>query len=159
MRPHLLAATATAIALAAAPAFAQEGLVWIDGTTAEAGGALIYGLPESDHVVLSFHCDPASFALTIDFTPERALAPVDSAVTLTLTSNGGKVVLPAARVYLEMLDAEMVEATVEQLDAALVAILTTGEELAANAGGETMLLPIPDETVRTPFLTACAVMG
>lgn len=159
MRPHRLAAAAAAIVIAAVPAFAQDGLVWIDGTTAEAGGVLIYGLPDSDHVVLSLHCDPTSFALVIDFTPTEALAPVDSAVTLTLTSNGGKVALPAARVYLEMLDAEMVEATVEQLDAALVAILTTGAELAVNAGGETMLLPIPGEDIRTPFLTACAVMG
>lgn len=159
MRLHRLAAAAFAIAATAVPAFAQDALVWIDGTTAEGGGTLIYGLPDSDHVVLSLHCDPTSFALTIDFTPEQALAPVDAVVTLALTSNGGKVVLPAARVYLEMLDGEMVEATVEQLDAALVAILTTGEELAVNAGGETMLLPIPGEDISTPFLAACAVMG
>lgn len=158
MRPSSLAA-AIVTAMAATSAFAQDGLTWIDGTTAETGGALIYGLPESDHVVLSLHCDPASFALTIAFTPDEDLPPVAGAVTLTLTSDGGKVALPAERVYLEMLDTEMVEATVEQLDAALVAILTTGGEIAVNADGTTMLLPVPDEATRTPFLTACAVAG
>lgn len=152
-------AAAILSAIAATSALAQDGLVWIDGTTAESGGALIYGLPESDHVVLSLQCDPANFALTIAFTPDEDLPPLAGAVTLTLTSNGGKVVLPAERVYLEMLDTEMVQATVEQLDPALVAILTTGEELAVNADGTTMRFPIPDEAIRTPFLTACAVMG
>lgn len=158
MRPTTIAAALT-LAVAAAPALAQDGLAWIDGTTAEGGGVLIYGLPESDHVVVSLHCDPVTFSLTITFTPDEDLPPVTSDVTLTFTSDGGKVVLPAARVYLEMLDAEMVEATVEQLDPALVAILTTGAEFAVGTGGITMRLPIPDEAVRTPFLTACAVMG
>lgn len=152
-------AAALAVVLSTAPALAQDGLTWIDATTAEGGGALIYGLPESDHVVLSLRCDPTTFALTIDFTPDDDLPPPASAVTLALTSDGGKVVLPAERVYLEMLDAEMVEATVERLDQALVDILTTGAELAVGADGTIMLLPIPDEDVRTPFLAACAVVG
>ncbi|MCC6734769.1 MAG: hypothetical protein IT534_01415 [Bauldia sp.] len=151
-------ALALAFALAAGPAFAQDGLVWIDGTTPEAG-ALIYGLPNSDYVILALHCDPVTFALTITFTPDDDLPPAASAVTLTLTSDGGKVMLPAARVYLEMLDTDMVEAAVEQLDPTLVTILTTGADLAVDADGVTMLLPIPDEATRSPFLTACAVMG
>jgi hypothetical protein len=83
-------AAALAIAALAAPALAQDGVVWIDATTPEAGG-LIYGLPESDHVVLSLHCDPATLALTIAFTPDRDLAPAEAEVTLALTSDGGKV--------------------------------------------------------------------
>ncbi len=152
-------AAALAVILSTAPALAQDDLTWIDGTTAEGGGALIYGLPESDHVILSLRCDPATFVLTIAFTPDADLPPATSGVTLALTSDGGKVLLPAERIYLEMLDAEMVEATLDQFDQALVDILTTGAELAVGTGGTTMLLPIPDEGVRTPFLTACAVVG
>ncbi len=155
---RLVAAVAVTL-LAASPASAQDGLTWIDGTTAEGGGALIYGLPESDYVILSLHCDPANLTLAILFTPDENLPPVTSGVSLTLTSDGGKVVLPAARIYSEMLDTEMVEATLGRLDPALVTILTTGEELAVNADGMTMRLPIPDEAVRTGFLTACAVMA
>jgi len=153
-------AAALAVVLSTAPALAQDdGLTWIDATTAEGGGALIYGLPQSDHVILSLHCDPVSFALTIAFTPDEDLPPETSGVTLALTSDGGKIVLPAERVYLEMLDVELVEATLDQLDQALVDILTTGADLAVGVGGMTMLLPVPDEDVRTPFLTACAVVG
>jgi len=158
MRTIQLAA-ALAVVFSTAPALAQDGLTWIDGTTAEGGGALIYGLPNSDHVILSLRCDPTSFALSIAFTPDDDLPPAASAVTLALTSDGGKMVLPAERVYLEMLDAEMVEATVERLDQALVDILTTGADLAVGADGTIRLLPIPDEDVRTPVLAACAVVG
>lgn len=159
MMRSIPAAAALAVVLSTAPALAQDDLTWIDGTTPEGGGALIYGLPNSDHVVLSLRCDPTSFALSIAFTPDENLPPAASGVVLALTSDGGKVVLAAERVYLEMLDIEMIEATVEQLDQAIVDVLTTGEELAVGAEGATMRLPIPDETVRTPFLTACAVMG
>ncbi|MCW5713759.1 MAG: hypothetical protein KIT43_04495 [Bauldia sp.] len=159
MRSSPLAAAVVAIALSAVPAIAQNGLTWIDGTTAEGGGVLIYGLPESDYVILSLRCDPTTLALSIAFIPDEDLPPAMSGVTLTLTSEGGKVALPAERVYLEMLDAEIVEATIEQLDPALVEIFTTGQALAVNADGTAMLLPIPDEAIRTPFLTACAVMG
>lgn len=151
-------AAALAIAALAAPALAQDGVVWIDATTPEAGG-LIYGLPESDHVVLSLHCDPATLALTIAFTPDRDLPPAEAEVTLALTSDGGKVILAAARVYSEMLGTDFIEATAVALDETLAAILSTGAELAVDGDGVTMRLPIPDEAVRAPFIAACIVRG
>lgn len=157
MRSHPTTA-ALALALLAAPAFSQDGLVWIDATTGASGG-LVYGLPESDYVVLSLRCDPVNYELVIAFTPDNDLPPATSAVTLTLTSDGGKVVLPAARVFSEMLGADFIEATVVQLDEALAAILTTGTELAVNGDGVTTRLPVPDEAVRAPFIDACIVLG
>lgn len=155
MKAHIILASALFLAL---PASAQDGLVWIDATTGASGG-LVYGLPESDYVILALRCDPVNFELVIAFTPDDDLPPMTSAVTLTLTSDGGKVVLPAARVYSEMLGADFIEATVVQLDETLAAILTTGTELAVNGDGATMRLPVPDEALRAPFIDACIVLG
>ncbi|MGD9739030.1 MAG: hypothetical protein AB7O56_09040 [Bauldia sp.] len=140
----------------AVPAIAQDGLVWIAAERPE-GVGLIYGLPESDHVVFTLDCDRESLALTITYLLDGEIGRPEPFV-LGLTSEGGTIEIDAAQVHLEMLDLYLLE-TKTTLDEPLAAIFTTGTTLTVTVGELTQELPLPAAEELQPLLDACLVVG
>lgn len=145
-----------ATALLAGPAAAQDDLVWIPFDRPESVG-LLYGFPESDHVVLALDCDRESSALRLTYLLDGEIGRREPFV-FAFTSEGGTIPFDATEVYLEMLDVYLLEAKTA-LDEPLATILTTGETLTVTVGELTQDLPLPTAEDLQPLLDACLVVG
>lgn len=117
-----------------------EDLQWFsnqyDNTT-----ALAFGMPDTDYTPIVFHCSLGDDTLRVLVTHDAPDAVDGQQMTVTLSSIGGSVELPATGHFQEIDDLLHLEATA-RLDQNLVRILSQGEILELSVEGEIQEFPL-----------------
>ena len=151
MKIRALAATLAVVA--AIPAAAQEGLIWLAGED-PAARVLLYGLPESDHVVIAFRCTADFDGVSVIYNHEAQTARPGMIVAIDLSSEGGARLIKARAVFSEMTGGYFLEATAKP--EALESVLSTGPTLFVMVGDGVEELPMPDHEMVRDFFAGCA---
>jgi len=128
MRTSVLLLASALTILPALEAAAQDGRRWI-ALGSEQSSALVYGTPDSDDLVISFACMPATRQVKVAFTHEPVGAKDGMRIGMELFSEGGRLMLDATGERLQLDDIFVLEAKTT-LSPALRRLLTEGRTLS-----------------------------
>lgn len=136
---------------------AEEARVWM-GETQEGGAVLLYGMPQTDDVPVSFRCElPArEFIMTLSLDPD--FEPKSGTVKLTVTAPPAtdQFVVEADIQFLEEMELTFLEAR-PAFDAAIARMLKQGTELKFTIGEKTFAYPLAGAAeAMGPIEAACA---
>lgn len=125
---------------AGASASAEEKLDW-HGWSGEGSASLVYGVAESDYVLVSLSCEKAGSPIRLVY-PYEPKQPTDGG-TYDLTLKAGKetVSLSTTGTRLEMDDLFILEGELPK-GTNLVGLLTGGETLTVGVGQDVTVLPL-----------------
>ena len=152
MKTRALAATLALVA--ALPATAQEEvLTWIAGTVPEAP-MLLYGIPDSDHIVIGFRCAADLEGIQVTYNHEPVAARPGMAIAIDLSSAGGAYLVPATAVFSEILGAYFLEGAAKA--EALEPILSAGDVLFVMVEDGVEELPQAAPDMVRDFFASCA---
>ena len=136
--------------LLTAPAAAQGQRVWTFDDNPEAP-ALVYGLPDSDDVLIMFSCDPDDKRMTIvEAVGAKKLNPGGKA-TFRLSAGTASLDLTGDAVANETDGSVSIEVT-SGPNPRVFALLKAGPSLTVEAGGEKETIPLADATPSVPAL-------
>ncbi|SIQ52729.1 hypothetical protein SAMN05880561_103378 [Rhizobium sp. RU33A] len=153
-----------ALALATSPSIflvayvnAEEARRWM-GEAQEGGAVLLYGLPQTDDVPVSFRCElPArEFIMTLSLDPN--FEPKTGAVKLTVNAPpaADQLVVDAEIQFLEEMELTFLEAR-PAFDAAIARMLKQGTELKFTINEKTFAYPLTGAAeAMGPIEAACA---
>jgi hypothetical protein len=119
---------------------AEEKLAW-HGWSGDGAAQLVYGVAESDHVLLSFACEQTGspISLVYPYEPEQ---PKDGGLyDLTLKAGKQSLSLKTTGTRLEMDDLFILEADMPA-GANIVGLLTAGKTLSVTVGKDLTELPL-----------------
>ncbi|MDH4441736.1 MAG: hypothetical protein QE284_15280 [Rhizobium sp.] len=123
----------------APPASAQEKLEWL-GWSGEGAASLVYGVAESDHVLLSLSCDQGSpIRLVYPYEPKHVRD--DGAYDLTLQVGKQTLSMKTTGTRLEMDDLFILEGDLPK-GTNLVSLLTGGKILTVGVDKDLSELPL-----------------
>ncbi len=148
---------AVAVLLSFSPAVAEEARKWM-GETQEAGAVLLYGLPESDDVPVSFRCELPlhEFVMTLSLEPDFEPKSGPVKVTLTAPPAADELIVDGQVQFLEEMGVTFVEAR-PVFDAAFARLLKQGGELKFTIGDASFAYPLAGAAdAMGPIEAACA---
>lgn len=149
------AMVAFALALWAAPAWAQDDQPHWYGTHAGDQARLIYGVPDSDDSSLVFICDKGTPALSAYLTHPPVRAAVGATLAVRLTDGRGAVTFPVRVRAQEMDDLLHVGGQVP-LDASFEAMLAAKGRLTVGIGGVEAAYPLDGAAAAAaPLIALC----
>ena len=152
MKTRALAATLALVA--ALPASAQEELLtWIAGTVPEAP-MLLYGIPDSDHIVIGFRCAADLEGIQVTYNHEPLMARPGMTIAIDLSSAGGAYLVPATAIFSEMMGAYFLEGMAKA--EALEPILSAGDMLFVMVEDGVEELPQAAPEMVRDFFASCA---
>lgn len=136
---------------------AEEARIWM-GEAQEGGAVLLYGMPQTDDVPVSFRCElPArDFIMTLSLDPD--FEPKSGTVKLTVTAPplADQLVVDAEIQFLEEMELTFLEAR-PAFDAAIARMLKQGTELKFTIGEKTFAYPLTGAAESIgPIEAACA---
>ncbi len=161
--PAAIRKTMLALALATSPLIflvrhvnAEEARIWM-GEAQEGGAVLLYGMPQTDDVAVSFRCElPArDFIMTLSLDPD--FDPKSGTVKLTVTAPPAtdQLVVEADIQFLEEMELTFLEAR-PAFDA-IARMLKQGTELKFTIGEKTFAYPLTGAAESMgPIEAACA---
>ncbi|RKE85944.1 hypothetical protein [Rhizobium sp. AG855] len=126
-------------------AAAEENLAW-HGWSAEGAAQLVYGVAESDHVLLSFACEQSGSPIRVVYPHEPKPARDGAAYDVTLKAGKQIMRLKTTGTRLEMDDLFILEGELPK-GADLVGLLTGGKTLVVSVGKDVTELPLKDAAV------------
>jgi hypothetical protein len=127
---------------AAARGSAEETLAW-HGWSAEGSAQLLYGVAESDHVLLSFSCEKTGAPIRVVYPYEPKSARDGGAYEVTLTAGTKSLALNATGTRLEMDDLFILEGELPK-GGDLVSLLTGGKTLSVSVDKDVTDIPLDD---------------
>jgi hypothetical protein len=143
MASRMFSISAILVALCGAaiaqPALAEEKLDW-HGWSGEGSASLVYGVAESDHVLLSLSCEPGG-PISIVYPYEPNPAEDGGAYELTLKAGKLAAAVKTTGTRLEMDDLFILEGDLPK-GTNLVGLLTGGKSLAVAVGPDVTELPL-----------------
>ena len=119
---------------------AEETLDW-HGWSADGSAQLVYGIAESDHVLLSFSCEQSGAPIRIVYPYEPKPARDGGAYDVTLKAGKQTLALRTTGTRLDMDDLFILEGALQK-GADLVSLLTGGETLVMSVGKDVTELPL-----------------
>ena len=122
------------------PAGAEEKLDW-HGWSAEGSAQLVYGVAESDHVLLSFACERSGSPIGVVYPFEPKPALDGGAYDLTLKAGKQSHSVKATGTRLELDDLFILEGELPK-GASLVSLLTSGDTLTVSVGKDVTEIPL-----------------
>ncbi|THV16617.1 hypothetical protein [Rhizobium rhizophilum] len=139
----LSALSAFVLLAAPLPSFAEEELTW-HAWSGEGAASLVYGMAESDYVLLSLACESADGPVMLFFPYEPAGAQDGSAYRLTLENGSQALTTETTGSRMEMDDLFMLEGR-----------LPRGEELKGLLGGTGVLkVSVGKDVTELPLASA-----
>lgn len=156
--------TTLALALATSPLTclvphvnAEEARIWM-GEAQEGGAVLLYGMPQTDDVPVSFRCElpTREFIMTLSLDPD--FEPKSGTIKLTVTAppSADQLVVDADIQFLEEMELTFLEAR-PAFDAAIAKMLKQGTELKFTIGEKTFVYPLTGAAdAMRPVEGACA---
>ena len=136
--------------LLAGPAAGQGQRVWTFDDNPEAP-ALVYGLPDSDDILIMFSCDPDEKQMTIvEAVGAKKLNPGGKA-TFRLSAGAANLELTGDAVANETDGSVNIEVTGAP-NPRVFALLKAGPSLTVEAGGEKETIPLADAAPNVPAL-------
>lgn len=146
---------AALIALVAArPVVSEERLEWI-GWSGEGAASLVYGIANSDHVILSLACQEGGGPVMLVYPHEPKGAEDGAFYSLDLRSGDRNLTISTKGVRLEMDDLFILEGELQRKED-LVGLLNGGETLTVVVGQDVTELPLAGASVAgSAFLEVC----
>lgn len=136
------------------PAVSEERLEWI-GWSGEGGASLVYGIANSDHVILSLACQQGGGPVTLVYPHEPKGAEDGAFYSLDLRSGDRNLTIRTTGVRLEMDDLFILEGELQR-KVDLVGLLNGGETLTVAFGQDVTQLPLAGASVAgSAFLELC----
>ncbi|MGL3606065.1 hypothetical protein ACSV9I_06100 [Rhizobium sp. G187] len=121
---------------------ATEELAW-HGWSGEGVASLVYGVAESDHVVLSFSCEGKNGPINVVYSHEPKSAKPDQAYDLTLTAGKAVRIIETTGFRLEMDDLFILEgALAAGGERDLGELLSAADTLSISVEGDVTELPL-----------------
>lgn len=149
----LLMAALTTL-LPAGPVVSEEKLEWI-GWSGEGAASLVYGIANSDHVILSLACQQGGEPVTLVYPHEPMGAEDGAFYSLELRAGDRNLTIRMKGVRLEMDDLFILEGELQR-KADLLGLLNSGETLTVVVGQDVTELPLAGASVAgAAFLGAC----
>lgn len=136
---------------------AEEARVWM-GEAQEGGAVLLYGMPQTDDVPVSFRCElPArAFIMTLSLDPDFEPKSGTAKLTVTAPPATDQLVVEAEIQFLEEMELTFLEAR-PAFDAAIARMLKQGTELTFTIGEKTFAYPLAGAAEAIgPIEAACA---
>lgn len=121
---------------------AAEELAW-HGWSGEGAASLVYGVAESDHVILSFSCEEKGGPIQLVYSHEPKAARPDAAYDLVLTAGKSALHIETTGLRLEMDDLFILEGELAaggEWD--LLELLQAGDTLSVTVEGDVTDLPL-----------------
>jgi hypothetical protein len=136
---------------------AEEARIWM-GEAQEGGAVLLYGMPQTDDVPVSFRCElpTREFIMTLSLDPD--FEPKSGTIILTVTAppSADQLVVDADIQFLEEMELIFLEAR-PAFDAAIARMLKQGSELKFTMGEKTFVYPLTGAAeAMGPIEAACA---
>jgi len=150
MRPRLLIMLA-ALVLGSAPSFAQERIWTLDQTDAEV--YLVFGVPETDDVGVSFWCTQQSGIVRLYFPESDPTLKPGAEVDFKLEVAGKTYPLNGKTAFNEESTGTSLEAELKTTDP-MFAALQTANHFAVKAGSTSHVFPLGEADFPT-FLDVC----
>lgn len=139
------------------PVNAEEARIWM-GEAQEGGAVLLYGMPQTDDVPVSFRCElPArEFIMTLSLDPNFELKSGTIKLTVTAPPSADQLLVDADIQFLEEVELTFLEAR-PAFDAAIARMLKQGTELKFTIGEKTFAYPLAGAAeAMGPIEAACA---
>ncbi|TPP10092.1 hypothetical protein [Rhizobium glycinendophyticum] len=122
------------------PVLAEEKLAW-HGWSGDGAAQLVYGVAESDHVLLSFACEQTGSPIRFVYPYEPEQPKNGGLYDVTLKAGKQTLSLKTTGTRLEMDDLFILEADMPA-GANLVALLTAGKTLSLTVGKDLTEVPL-----------------